>query len=107
MLPVSKMGGFYVVRWSKPVMGRFKINTDGCAKGNPGPGGGGVMVRNHLGDFTVALSDSYGTCSNMKAEALALCHGLQLSEERDILQVDIEIDSLILVQILTRRASCS
>lgn len=30
-----------VVKWNRPEIGEFKINTDGASKGNPGTSGGG------------------------------------------------------------------
>ena len=37
------------VRWSKPLMGWFKLNTDGASLGNPGKAGGGGLIRDSEG----------------------------------------------------------
>ena len=41
-------------------------------------------------------ADSYDTITNIKPEALALLHGLQLCIDSGCLYVDIEVDSLII-----------
>ncbi|KAG6470791.1 hypothetical protein ZIOFF_071871 [Zingiber officinale] len=39
-----------VVTWKKPKVGWFKLNTDGCSKGNPGLSSFGVIIRDHSGN---------------------------------------------------------
>lgn len=53
-----------------------------------------------------ALSNYYGITSNMKAEACALLDGLQLCINMGCFQVDIEVDSLVLVQIVMKKIKC-
>ncbi|KAF5184054.1 hypothetical protein FRX31_026360, partial [Thalictrum thalictroides] len=36
------------IKWSPPHPGNFKMNIDGASFGNPGPGGLGCVLRNHL-----------------------------------------------------------
>ncbi|KAG6517508.1 hypothetical protein ZIOFF_020900 [Zingiber officinale] len=36
-----------VVTWKKPKVGWFKLDTDGCSKGNPGLSSFGVIIRDH------------------------------------------------------------
>ena len=37
------------IRWSKPVAGWLKLNTDGSSLGNPGLARGGGLIRNEEG----------------------------------------------------------
>nr|POE60184.1 putative ribonuclease h protein [Quercus suber] len=37
------------VKWTKPLVGWLKLNTDGSALGNPGIAGGGGLIRNENG----------------------------------------------------------
>lgn len=78
-----------------------KPDVDRC-KLNPGPSGGGSLLRNHKGHVLLALADFYGQQSNMVAEARALLQGLQCCLEMGFVHVDVEINSLILVKILRR-----
>lgn len=41
----KKLIKIMAVSWSKPPIGLFKLNSDGASKGNPGPSGGGGIVR--------------------------------------------------------------
>lgn len=36
-------------KWYRPAMGRAKLNSDGCSTGNPGPRGGGRILRSPEG----------------------------------------------------------
>ena len=42
----------------------------------------------------------------MKAEACALLNGLQLCESMGYFQIDIEVDSLVLVKIILKKNNC-
>lgn len=37
-------------RWLCPSMGRVKINSDGCSRGNPGASGGGSILKSSDGN---------------------------------------------------------
>ncbi|KAF6141656.1 hypothetical protein GIB67_001208 [Kingdonia uniflora] len=54
-----------VVRWLKPPVGYFKLNTDGSSVGNSGGEGG--IVRNHGGVFIFAFSADLGMATNTAA----------------------------------------
>ena len=57
------------------VAGTLTLNTDGCAKGNPGVSGGGGVLRDAAGVPFFAFSASFGDGSSLRAEALALATG--------------------------------
>ena len=58
-------------------MGRVKLNSDGCCKGNPGDGGEGCIFRDYKGHVIFAYVDFYADTTNSIAEAKALLKGLQ------------------------------
>ena len=42
-------GRILVTKWVRPSSGRLKLNANECSKGNPGPSGGGRILRDHCG----------------------------------------------------------
>jgi ribonuclease HI len=54
---------------------RITIYTDGAAKGNPGPGGYGVVLLS--GQFRKELSDGFELTTNNRMELLAVIVGLE------------------------------
>ena len=66
------------VSWLYPPEGRLKLNIEGASKGNLGLSRGGVIIRNHWGQFVLAGSYSYDKCTNMEAEIRSLLDGLSL-----------------------------
>lgn len=53
----------------------IKIYTDGAAKGNPGPGGYGVVLK--FGKYEKELSEGFRLTTNNRMELLAVIRGLQ------------------------------
>lgn len=39
---------FKLVKWNKPIVNEFKLNVDGCSKGNRENAGGGGILRSIL-----------------------------------------------------------
>jgi ribonuclease HI len=66
------------------------IYTDGAARGNPGPGGLGVVMM--YGKHRKEISEGYRLTTNNRMELLAVIRGLQ-SLKRDDLKVKIYTDS--------------
>lgn len=54
---------------------RITIYTDGAAKGNPGPGGYGVVLLS--GQFRKELSEGFELTTNNRMELLAVIAGLE------------------------------
>lgn len=46
--------------WKRPDSNRYKLNADGCSRGNPGFSGGGSLLRDHSGHVLWAVADFYG-----------------------------------------------
>lgn len=88
------------VRWCRPPMEYYALNTDGAAKGSPGMAGGGAIIRDHRGGSASALAMSFGVCSSFNAEVMALCKGLELAQELQISKLQVQLDNIACVQIL-------
>jgi len=50
--------------WSPPSLGFIKLNFDGSSKGNPGPAGFRVVLRNNQGNIMLISASSIGHNSN-------------------------------------------
>ena len=70
--------------------GEIVIYTDGAARGNPGPGGLGVVMM--YGKHRKELSEGYRQTTNNRMELLAVIRGLE-TLKRDDLKVKIYTDS--------------
>jgi ribonuclease HI len=70
--------------------GEIVIYTDGAARGNPGPGGLGVVMI--YGKHRKELSEGYRLTTNNRMELLAVIRGLE-TLKRDDLKVKIYTDS--------------
>ncbi len=55
----------------------FIVNTDGGARGNPGPAGAGVVIATPDGVTVAELSKELGTATNNQAEYWALIFALE------------------------------
>lgn len=66
-----------LVKWKRPRMGWFKLNSDGCSKGNPGESGGGCILRDDKGSMIWALTFYFGVQTNMVADTRALFNGVK------------------------------
>jgi ribonuclease HI len=71
---------------------------DGGARGNPGPAGWGVYIVDDKGEVLAELSGSLGTATNNVAEYHGLIAALQWAANRDLKQIAIKGDSLLLIE---------
>ncbi|KAM7526883.1 hypothetical protein LguiA_016785 [Lonicera macranthoides] len=100
---IMKVARCLVTKWVKPLAGRFKLNSDGCSRGNPGLSGGGSLLRSCLGEVMWAQADFYGHQSIMVAETRALLQGLDRCYADNVRGLEGKVDSLILMQILEKK----
>jgi len=70
--------------------GEIVIYTDGAARGNPGPGGLGVVMK--FGKHRKEISKGYSLTTNNRMELLAVIMGLEALKRSD-LKVSIYTDS--------------
>ena len=71
---------------------------DGGARGNPGPAGYGVYIVDDKGEVQAELSGALGVATNNVAEYNGLIAALQWAADRDLRQLAIKGDSLLLVE---------
>lgn len=75
----------------------YKINFDGCSKGNPGLSGAGAVIYHHgneiwSGDIFVGEKST-----NNQAEYIGLILGLQNAKALNIRNIKVEGDSLLVI----------
>ena len=71
---------------------------DGGSRGNPGPAGYGVYIVDDKGEVQAELSGALGIATNNVAEYNGLIAALQWAADRDLKQLAIKGDSLLLVE---------
>ena len=72
--------------------------ADGGARGNPGPAGSGAVLLDENGRVIAELMRFLGHATNNVAEYTALIIGLEEALRRGIDDLDIRMDSLLVVQ---------
>jgi ribonuclease H / adenosylcobalamin/alpha-ribazole phosphatase len=72
---------------------RAILNTDGGARGNPGPAGIGVVLRAADGDVIEEFGRGIGIATNNVAEYEAVIAGLELALQHGVSDLEIVIDS--------------
>ncbi len=80
-------------------MSKIEIYTDGSARGNPGPGGYGVILK--YGGHEKEISQGFRKTTNNRMELLAVIVGLE-SIKREGLEVEIYSDSKYVVDSVTK-----
>ncbi|KAK9282908.1 hypothetical protein L1049_011133 [Liquidambar formosana] len=87
------------VCWHPPIW--LKLNTDGLAKGNPGPTVAGGVFRNCRGFVKGIFSFNIGIQSAFYAELLAVILGIEQAWDKGWFQIWLESDSLSVIQCLS------
>jgi len=78
-------------------MHKFKLYTDGAARGNPGPAGIGIVIQK--GDQLLIEASAYiGKTTNNVAEYMALIRGLEEALLLGIKEIDCFVDSELLAK---------
>jgi len=84
--------------------GRVVVEADGGARGNPGPAGWGVVVRSATtGEVLLERSAAIGRATNNVAEYGGLIAGLQAAAELGATQVEVRMDSKLVVEQMSGR----
>lgn len=73
------------------------LHADGGARGNPGPAGIGVVLKDESGEVIGEIADSIGHATNNVAEYKALIAGLELAMTAGVTDLDIFMDSELVV----------
>ena len=79
-------------------MTRATLYADGGARGNPGPAGSGAVLLDAEGRVVVELWRSLGHATNNVAEYTGLIIGLEEALRRGVDELDVRMDSLLVVQ---------
>lgn len=79
---------------------KIKIFTDGSAKGNPGPGGYGIVLK--FEDKVKEISQGYRLTTNNRMELLALIVALE-NLKTDKFPVEVYSDSKYVIDSITKR----
>ncbi|XP_060210613.1 uncharacterized protein LOC132637558 [Lycium barbarum] len=79
---------------------RLKCNTYGASRGNLGLSSYGLCIRDSNGDLVYAEAQQMGIATNMEAETESIKQALNFYKEHNFQQVQLETDSLVLLNIL-------
>src|SRR3989344_6524459 len=77
---------------------QFTLNTDGGARGNPGPSAIGGVIKNSSGEVIKQFKEYTGVSTNNVAEYSALIKGLSIALELDISSLSCFLDSELVVK---------
>ncbi|HVL64779.1 MAG TPA: ribonuclease HI family protein [Actinomycetota bacterium] len=77
---------------------RAILNTDGGARGNPGPAGIGVVLVGEDGEVIAELARGLGVQTNNVAEYEAVIAGLELARESGVDDLLVRVDSELVVR---------
>lgn len=79
-------------------MKKAYLFTDGAARGNPGPAGCGFVLADSDGHVVFEGHKYIGDATNNQAEYTALLEGLKKALELEFSEVDISLDSELVVR---------
>lgn len=77
---------------------RYVMYADGAARPNPGPAGAGAVILDEKGNIVAELTRALGHATNNVAEYNGLILGLEEALRRGIRDIDIRMDSLLVVE---------
>jgi ribonuclease HI len=73
------------------------LYTDGGARGNPGPGAIGIVIKNLKGEVIKEIGKDIGRSTNNEAEYKAIITGLEMCFEKGATQLECYLDSQLVV----------
>lgn len=76
----------------------FSLNTDGGARGNPGPSAIGGVLKNSGGEIIKEFKEFTGVSTNNVAEYKAVIKGLSVALELEIENLNCFLDSELVVK---------
>ncbi|KAF9610476.1 hypothetical protein IFM89_022440 [Coptis chinensis] len=88
--------------WTAPPLNVLKLNTDGCARGNPGPIGGGVVLRTHTCEVIGTYIGGLDITTSYVAKSKAIVHGIEKAINMGASCIWVESDSTAAVKAFQR-----
>ncbi|MBW6432112.1 ribonuclease HI family protein [Patescibacteria group bacterium] len=79
-------------------MKKLIINTDGGARGNPGPAGIGVLFSDENGEIVAKFKEYIGEATNNVAEYRALILALDKAKNLECQEIECRLDSELIVK---------
>jgi ribonuclease H / adenosylcobalamin/alpha-ribazole phosphatase len=79
------------------------VNTDGGARGNPGPAAIGAVIATPAGEVIAEIAEALGVATNNVAEYTAVVRALEHAASLGATSVELRSDSLLLVEQLNGR----
>lgn len=76
----------------------WTVNTDGGARGNPGPAGAGIVLKDPAGSVVAAGGAFLGSVTNNIAEYQALVWGLRAARAHGVDRLCVKADSELVVK---------
>ncbi len=83
--------------------GKVVVNTDGGARGNPGPAAIGAVIKRPGGEVLAEISEAIGPATNNVAEYTAVLRALERAAELEAESIVVRSDSQLLVEQLNGR----
>lgn len=91
LFPINLHLNSLLSRWKRLSHGWVKLNTDGSSLGNPGPAGGGEVIRDEEGAWIVGFPRNTGITSCISLGTSQ--DGLVLCISRNFNAVEVELDA--------------
>lgn len=79
----------------------LKAYADGGSRGNPGPAGIGVVIKDEEGNTLAEVSRYLGVATNNQAEYQALIAALETASRRKVERLQVYVDSELVVKQLS------
>ena len=88
---------------TSPTRSLVVVEADGGSRGNPGPAGYGAVVRSASGEVLAERLGTLGVTTNNVAEYAGLIEGLKAAAELGADEVDVRMDSKLVVEQMAGR----
>lgn len=90
------------IRWIPPPMGWIKANSDGAVSGTSKMAACGGLLRDPDGRWRGGIAKKIGICGVLQAELWGICEILQLAWRAGFRYIQLEIDSKIVADLISK-----
>lgn len=91
------------MRWTMPQVHFLKMNVDGSKMGSATTAGG--VFRDSNGEFIFGFAIKLSHSDILQAELQAIWHGLQICQEKQLINVEVESDSELACKMIGNRTN--